>query len=280
MKRLFDDVDDGNRAKVASRKRYQQRIKLAADRFYKEFEAPHIVALQEVENINVLNDIAGLILNSGGPKYQPVLFEGNDVSGIDVGYLVRSDLRIGDKKQLFKANRIDFSPLFTRPPLLIEVCKKKCITLVNLHLRSMRGLRSSKKSKRVAEKRRTQASHLAQWINRFQTRQPRMSIMILGDFNALQPPDSYSDIVGTVMGKPDNSKARYPTKDWIKRDLIDLTRQIPESDRHSYLFKGKHQILDYMLVNQGFEPRLKRILFSKIVRSFSDHAGLLTELSW
>ncbi len=280
MKRLFDDVDDGNRAKVSSRKRYQQRIKLAANRFYIEFESPHIVALQEVENVNVLRDIADLILISGGPNYQAVLLEGNDVSGIDVGFLLRSDLQIGDQKQLFKDKRINSSPLFSRPPLLIEVCKNYCLTLVNLHLRSMRGLRSFKKSKRVAKKRRSQASHLAKWINQFQTQHPQKPIMILGDFNALQPPDSYSDIVGTVMGMPDNSKARYPTRDWIKRDLIDLTRQIPESERYSYIFRGERQILDYMLINQGFEHRLKRILFSKIDRNFSDHAGLLTELNW
>ncbi len=280
MNRLFDDIDDGNRAKVVSPERYQQRIKLAADRIYKDFGAPHIVALQEVENINVLKDIAGLISVSGGPKYQPVLLEGNDVSGIDVGYLVRSGLRIGEQKQLFKNSRLDSSPLFSRPPLLIQVCTNHCLTLINIHLRSMRDLRSVKKSKRVAKKRRTQASHLAKWINQFQIRQPQISIMVLGDFNALRPADSYSDIVGTIMGSPDNSIARYPTKDWIKRDMIDLTRQIPKPSRYSYIFKGKHQVLDYMLVSQSFEPRIKRILYSDILRDFSDHAGMLTELSW
>ncbi len=282
MERLFDDVEDGNRGKVETHKRYRKRLKLAADRLYKKFEAPAIIALQEVENINVLGDIANLIINAGGPGYQPVLLEGNDVSGIDVGYLIRSDLRIGEIKQLFKSSRLDFngSHLFSRPPLFIEICEKHCLNLVNLHLRSMRGLGSSNRGKHVAGKRRAQASELSKWINQFQTRHPRKSIIILGDFNALQPADSYSDIVGTLMGKPDNSKAAYPTKDWIKRDLVDLTLQIPEPDRYSYIFRGKQQILDYMLVNQNFEPQIKRIRFSKIARKFSDHAGLLTEISW
>lgn len=282
MWQLFDDIDDGNRAKKETRKRYQQRIQLAVSRFLGSFDAPQIIALQEVENINILKDISNLILISGGPQYQSILLEGNDVSGIDVGYLIKSDLRIIGKKSLFRNERLDDrqSSLFSRPPLLIEVCQSNCITLVNLHLRSMRGLGSIKKGQRVAEKRRAQATRLAKWINLFQIRHPKKSLMILGDFNALQPADHFSDIVGTIAGNPDNSKQRYPTKDLIRKDLLNLTEQMPQSRRFSYVYQGEQQTLDYMLVNQNFKPEIKTIAYSRIDREFSDHAGLLAEFSW
>lgn len=282
MNHLFDDVDDGNRGKVESSKRYRQRLHLAAKIIIYQFGSPQVLALQEVENINVLNDIGNLIFTSGGPKYRSILLEGNDISGIDIGYLIRADLRIREIKQLFKNDRfsVDHTPLFSRPPLLIEVCRNKCITLVNLHLRSMRGLRSVKKSKRVARKRISQATRTAKWIDQFQIRNPLKSIMILGDFNALQPPDIYSDIVGIIMGKPDNTKQLYPAKDWINKDLLNLTQQIPVSERFSYVYMGVQQTLDYMLINQNFEPRLNQIKFNRIDRKFSDHAGLLAEFNW
>lgn len=282
LKRFFDDVDDGNRVKIESPGRYQQRIKIAAEKLLVEFNAPDIVALQEVENINVLREVAAQVSKSGGPSYQPVLLEGNDVSGIDVGYLVQSNLTIKTRRQLFKRDRInsDGPPLFSRPPLLIEVCKTSCITLVNLHLRSMRGLGNTNKGKRVAIKRLSQATRLAKWIDRFQIQHSAKSIIILGDFNALQPPDRFSDIVGTLIGEPINGNRLYPTKDWIEQDLIDLTKRIKPSERFSYVYKGERQILDYILANRSFEAGLKRIIFSDIDREFSDHAGLLAEFNW
>lgn len=102
MNHLFDDVDDGNRGKVESSKRYRQRLHLAAKIIIYQFGSPQVLALQEVENINVLNDIGNLIFTSGGPKYRSILLEGNDISGIDIGYLIRADLRIREIKQLFK----------------------------------------------------------------------------------------------------------------------------------------------------------------------------------
>lgn len=82
------------------------------------------------------------------------------------------------------------------------------------------------------------------------------------------------------MGKPDNTKQLYPAKDWINKDLLNLTQQIPVSERFSYVYMGVQQTLDYMLINQNFEPRLNQIKFNRIDRKFSDHAGLLAEFNW
>ncbi|MDH5356541.1 MAG: hypothetical protein OEY09_19015 [Gammaproteobacteria bacterium] len=283
MNRLFDDVDNGNREKVLSPQKYRSRLNSIAAKIDHKFRYPQIIALQEVENRNVLIDIAKTIKGNNGPAYQAVLLEGNDRSGIDVGYLIQTSISIKRYQQLFEDRLVGNSraPLFSRPPLLVEACfDNDCLTIVNVHLRSMRGLRSQQKGKRVALKRLSQANALAQWVNDFQTRNQQASIILTGDFNALTPSDSYADIIGTILGNPDNSQVKYKAKDWVEKDLVDLTLRIKEVDRYSYTYKGQKQILDYLLVNQNFSPTLQRIKFSSVDQKFSDHAGLLAIFSW
>ncbi len=281
MNRLFDDVDN-RLGKLETTARYRQRIELTASKLIHYYDTPEIIALQEVENIHVLQDIADRVRQSGGPTYQVALLEGNDISGIDIGYLVRSSLKIKQKKQLFKNDRLSLnhSPLFSRPPLLVEVCKHYCLTLVNVHLRSMRGLRTPDKSRRVAEKRLSQAEQLALWTDQFQNQFPDRFLMITGDFNALQPSDRYTDIIGILVGNPDNNGKRYVARDRIRKNLSNLVRKINPARRFSYVYKGKQQVLDYMLVSRNFSHKLKNIQFGEIDREFSDHAGLLAEFSW
>lgn len=283
LNRLFDDVDDGNREKILSQKGYRKRLNSVAGKIGRDFSYPQIIALQEVENQNVLLDIAKTIKSNNGPDYRAVLLEGNDRSGIDVGYLIQASINIERQQQLFKDKLVKNSraPLFSRPPLLVETCfDNACITIVNVHLRSMRGLGSSKKGKRVALKRLAQADTLAKWIDAFQSRKPQSTILLIGDFNALTPQDRYSDIVGTILGNPNNNEVKYPSVDWIDKDLVDLTRRIKQAERYSYVYKGRKQILDYLLVNQNFSSALERIQFKPIDQKFSDHAGLLATFSW
>ena len=283
LNRLFNDVDDGNREHRSSSRHYRIRITQIAKKIAIHYGAPDIVALQEVENIDVIQDLATKISKLSNSQYQAILLEGFDSSGIDVGYLIKTHIEIRQLRQLLTRARSKSgkAPLFTRPPLLTEACfKSKCITLVNLHLRSMRGLRSHKKGKRVALKRLQQASALAQWVENTQIQNPDISLILLGDFNALTPSDRFTDIAGTIRGKPDNNRVKYPTKDWIEDDLVDLTKNVEKSKRYSYVYKQQKQILDYMLVSQHFKPQLQSINFSKIDRDISDHAGLIANFTW
>ena len=288
MHRLFDDVDNGRKFEtVLSTKEFRKKSTLAAQKFIVDFELPDIMALQEVENINTLNQIIHHIQQTSGARYKAVLKEGNDVSGMDIGFLIKSEYQIKSVKQLFKKNTLvsshsrGKSPLFSRPPLLIEVCKQSnCITVLNLHLRSMRGMRSKSKGHRVRTKRLQQASAIARWIDQYQRTHSEQSLMVLGDLNALFPPDRYIDVVGTIIGKPDNRNTQLSSQDLIQNDLIDLTQLIPHKKRYSYIYKKKKQVIDYMLISHQFKPRLKHIRFSQIDYRFSDHAGLIADFSW
>jgi endonuclease/exonuclease/phosphatase family metal-dependent hydrolase len=244
---------------------------------------PHIIALQEVENLHVLQQITAEISARYQAEYAAVLVPGQDVSGINLGFLVRLDVEIKKVSQLFADARYKptGNPLFSRPPLYLEACNiENCISLLNVHLRSMRGIDSARDGKRVAGKRRRQAETIAAWSNRFQQSRSAVSLLLLGDFNALTPSDEHVDIAGIIRGNPDNTTTRLPGRDLLEPDLIDLSGLIPPAKRYSFIFRGNKQQLDYMFINHSFAADVESITFSRIDYHFSDHAGLLAWFEW
>ena len=283
MNRLFDNIDDGNREKVLSKTEFRRRVIQAARKFAEDYSMPQVIALQEVENLNVLQQIAAQIREQHDVDYQLILLPGQDPSGINLGFMVQSGVTIRKRQQLFREPRLPFdgSHLFSRPPLHLEICyQARCLSVLNLHLRSMRGIESADKGERVARKRLRQAEMIAVWINRYQQVEADTALLVLGDFNALTPADQHVDVAGIIRGSPDNTRARLMSRDLIDPDLIDLTRQIPQQQRYSYIFRQNRQQLDYMFASQHLASRLDGISFGLIDYSFSDHAGLLAWYQW
>ena len=283
MNRFFDNVDDGKKEKVLSKAKFLRKVEMASSKIINQFDLPDILALQEIENRNVLSNIARLINARSGVLYQVVLLEGNDISTINVAFLIKQKIKIKSVSQLFNTKRLPFdqSILFSRPPLYLEACiNTNCLSLLNLHLRSMRGIRSNKKGQRVRLKRLEQASIIARWIDNFQQSRAESPLLVLGDFNGLTPSDPYVDIVGTILGHPDNLNTELKATDWISKDLVDLTRTIPAPKRYSYIYRKKKQVLDYMLANSSFAVKLRSIAFGQIDYDFSDHAAIVADFNW
>ena len=283
MNRLFDDIDDGKREPLSPSDAFRERVNDAAARFGDDFGLPQIIALQEVENVNVLRRIAARIRQRHGVDYRALLIPGRESSIINTGFLVRAGVDIQKTQQLFRERilQLDSSPLFSRPPLLLEVCYLEgCLTLVNLHLRSMRGIDSANRGERVARKRQRQAEVIAVWVHRFQQVDPTAKLMLLGDFNALTPTDRHVDVAGILLGNPDNSKVRLLSRDLVDPDLVDLTRAVSPTRRFSYIFRQRRQQLDYMFASRPLATALQDIAFSRIDYAFSDHAGLLARFDW
>jgi endonuclease/exonuclease/phosphatase family metal-dependent hydrolase len=283
MNRLFDDIDDGNDELILSREKFHKRVADAATRFADEFGLPRIIALQEVENHNVLRQIAARMQHRYQSEYRPLLIPGQDPSGINLAFLVHSSVEIRAFRQLFSDLVLpyDSQPLFSRPPLYLEACYlERCVALLNLHLRSMRGIDSPESSERVARKRLHQAQTVAIWSNEMQQARPMTPILVAGDFNALTPADTHVDVAGIIRGNPDNTRSRLQSPDLVNPDLVDLTLLIPHRQRYSYIFRGKKQQLDYMLTSEAFATDVDSIDFSRIDYRFSDHAGLLVHFNW
>ncbi|MCK5665729.1 MAG: endonuclease/exonuclease/phosphatase family protein, partial [Thiotrichaceae bacterium] len=274
LNRFFDDKDDNNKAKTLTTKKYQHRLQQLVEKIKTVYLFADVIALQEVENKNILQDVCNLLQIKYSINYQPILIEGNDISGIDVGFLVKQKHRLESIKTLHHDKFFTYKggPLFSRPPLLIRLCPSECLTIVNVHLRSMRGLNSSRHRKYVSRKRRLQAETLASWINNFQHQHPQEKLIMVGDFNALSPSDSYVDMLGTIKGSPDQQRPRWKSPDLIKNNLIDTTLLVNPKNRYSYKYRKRKQLLDYLLVSKNLVPEIKSIAFSRIDYKFSDHA--------
>lgn len=110
------ELDQG----TVSEEEYAEKKNRLADAVDRLLERPDILAVQEVENREILQDLA---TDLGG--YTAYLEEGNDERGIDVGFLIKDNVRVIDVTQYGKNAQapegLDCSDepglLFDRPPL-------------------------------------------------------------------------------------------------------------------------------------------------------------------
>ncbi|MCB1034983.1 MAG: hypothetical protein KDD47_14240, partial [Acidobacteria bacterium] len=120
--RLFDDVNDGGET-VVSAAEYARRLAKFSQYIRLVLDSPDILAVEEVEKLGVLQDLAAVIAaDDPSVVYSAYLVEGNDVGGIDVGFLTRDNFQVDAVTQLGADEilSVDGSLLHDRPPLLLE----------------------------------------------------------------------------------------------------------------------------------------------------------------
>lgn len=201
---------------------------------------PAIIAVQEIENAALLEEIAAELGPPCHTRYDVAHRDGPDERGIDVALLAdghRSrivhvqahqgctglETGIGDPAGQCPAGQ---SPLHSRPPLQVdvEVEGTRYAFFVN-HLKSKREGEIE-----TAAWRRAQAIHLAELVNQQLQADPRSSVIVLGDFNDL--PQS-SPMQALLAGAP----------------LIDPLRNLPAGARYTYIFAGLAEMLDTILLS-------------------------------
>lgn len=251
--RLFDDVDDGP-GDVVPPRRYRQRLDKLSRQVIDVLRVPDVLAVQEAENLKVLNDLAAVVAaRSGRPPYQAVLVEGRDRGGIDVGFLVRADWEIVAVEPLLAKLRRGRAPLFDRPPLWLRLRLPdgKPLELVNVHLKSLRGNDDSpEEAARIAGKRRQQAEALAGWFSERLQTEPGARLVLLGDFNA--------GIAGAAaMGGVDVLGLLAAA------GLKPLDERLPEAERYSYVHECHREALDHVLVTQALLPAVRGLAASR-----------------
>jgi len=227
--------------------------------------APDILAVQEVGDITALQDLATQIqTDDAGIVYTAYLLEGNDVGGIDVGYLVRSTVTVNSVYQLGKNEIFTFdgSLLHDRPPLVLEgeFAPGKPIIVMNVHIRSMNNIDDPVDGNRVRLKRQAQATSISKMVQDFQNADPDVNLVVLGDFNAFEFTDGYVDVLGQIKGTPaDASQAMIPGTDEVDPDLTDQMLSLAATDRYSFVHRGNAQDLDHILTSQALAPAVAGI---------------------
>jgi predicted extracellular nuclease len=264
--RLFDTFDDPavddptpTPAQVA-----QQLAKLAAY-VVDVLGAPDVVAVQEVENLFILEELAAAIaVADPSVAYTAYLEEGNDVGGIDSGYLVRDTVTVHAVTQLGAAETLslDGSLLHDRPPFLLEGTWSDGetsleVVLINLHQRSLSSIETSA---RTRQKRLEQAESVAVKVQDIQTLDPTVNMVVLGDFNAFEFSDGFVDVVGRIAGDFVEADDLLDGPDLVDPDLANQVLTLPAGERYSFVFDGSAQVLDHALTStrasglvRGFE---------------------------
>lgn len=190
---------------------------------------PTVIALQEVENYAVLEDLATLE-SLAAYGYQPALLEGFDSRGIDVGYLVRGDAEILELTQYDAPEG-----LTSRPPLLLKVQIGDVVWfVVNNHFTSMSGGELATEPRRTA-----QAAWNVEILRQLQADDPQARVAIVGDLN------SYYD---------------SPPIDTLRAaGLLHVLEILPPEARYTYIYQGVSQVLDHILITPSLNQLLRRV---------------------
>jgi predicted extracellular nuclease len=314
MFRLFDDVDDpvdpnGRNDAVVSTAEYQRRLAKFSAHIRTVLDSPDILAVQEVEKLGVLEDLANLIaLEDSSVSYTAYLEEGNDLGTIDVGFLVRDNITVNAVSQLGKDEvfvnpiTLENNILHDRPPLLLEGhCELDFgtfpIAVMAVHNRSLGGI-DGNEGLRVRVKRLLQAESIAAKVQDLQMADANVRLVVTGDFNAFEFTDGYADTVGVIAGDFNPLTSLVCSEsvcagDLVEPNLDNQTLWVPDYDRYSFIFRGNAQVLDHALTSQKLASEISGVEFGRgnadaavdlindagsVLRS-SDHDGLVVYIA-
>ncbi len=283
--RFYDDVDDpAIQEPVLTPAAFAGRVAKASLAIRGLMGSPDILGVQEVENLSTLQTLAAklnadaIAAGDPDPGYQAYLEEGNDVGGIDVGFLVKASrvdvvsvVQVG-KDTIFP---FDGSLLNDRPPLVLEAVLHPTVgpslplSVIVVHQRSLSGVNDPTDGERVREKRKAQAEFLASLVQSRQTADPMERIVVVGDFNAYQFNDGYVDVVGTVEGTPTSpDEVLLASSDLVDPNLVDLMGTLSAGERYSYVYDGSAQTLDQTLVSGNAMPQVRGFQIARMNSDF------------
>lgn len=242
--RLFYDETRVADEPVVDRETFRTRLSKHAGWLERVLGCPAVVAVQEAEASGVLSRLAG----EAGCDYEPFTEEGH--GDLALGFLFGPQVElIGKVRPMGSGERLPGTgqPLFDRPPLKAVIrTPDGPLALINVHLRSMRGLGEEP---RVIVKRRAQADALHQLVE--ETRSGVGRVLVLGDFNALPFDDGFVDVVGRV------GAGEGPDR------LVAAWRRLPPGERYSYLYQGHGQMLDHALMTPSVANSVTEVAFAR-----------------
>ncbi|MBP7376080.1 MAG: endonuclease/exonuclease/phosphatase family protein, partial [Pyrinomonadaceae bacterium] len=281
IENFFDDETNSSNVEkevVTPKDVFQKRLTKTSLAIRNVLSMPDVLGIVEVENIKALQKLADKVnadavaANQPDPKYVAYLEEGNDVRGIDVGFLIKSTkIKVLEVQQLGRKEKLESVPgaegqnLYDRPPLMLRAevidtrsAKPLAFTVIVNHFKSYNGIDDVKDGDRVRQKRRLEAEWLAKFVEDRQKADPTERIILCGDFNSFQFNDGYNDLIGILKGKSDQN-VLVPSKTAYATGLVNLIDYIDAKNRYSYSFDGSAQSLDHILVNKP--ARLRALKF-------------------
>lgn len=213
-----------------------------------------IAVLQEVENQNVVDDLAA---RTGRFPHSHIT-QGNDPRGIDIAILSEYPIEkvVSHKDVLFKASTDPVTNFkFARDVLEAHlVINGRRVVLLGVHYKS--GLTDSDKLKRRAEAEKTRSI-----LTQVKFDHPSAAVIVLGDFN--------------MSPEAEEMQALYGAPPLL---LSSVTTGMPAGERYSVTFGGNKQLYDDQVVDPVgltlLDPTFPSSVFifhSAEVDAFADH---------
>jgi uncharacterized protein len=306
--RFYDAVDDPATTDVVlTAGAYNDRLNKASLAVRNNLKFPDILGVQELENLTTLQDLATKINSDAvanaqpDPMYVAYLSEGNDATGIDVGFLVKTAPVPGGAPRV-AVNSVTQQGAATtwidprdntarllneRPPLVLDAVVNRApgislsLVVVNNHLRARTGINSEAPDglttvgDRIRRSRLAQAQFLANYLQSRQTSNPAERVVVIGDFNAFEFNDGYTDVINTIVGTPppDNQTvAPGDGIDLVNPDFVNLTNTISPPEHYSFVDAGNAQTLDHIIAGSRLvsDTTARRVEIARINADYSE----------
>jgi predicted extracellular nuclease len=278
VENFFDDIVDPGKTQTRQASSLVSADELAlkldklAEAIHDDLREPTILGLQEVEKVELLEALAAR--PEIDTQYGAILVQGPDNRGINVGLMYdRERVTILDSEQLQGCTTLnpntggpdmpcdtngdgtdDGNLLFGRPPLLVRLVVSQAggagegdvLWVIVAHFKSKRGGAEKTEPRRVE-----QARFLANEVNNLLAETPGARVIVLGDLNDFfdSPP------INTLTSEA---------------PLGELWFQAPKAERYSFIFGGRAEVLDHVLITPALVGDFERIEPIRIDADFPD----------
>ena len=288
LEHFYDDQQNGVNTPfevVLTTPTYQGRLTKASMAIRNVLRTPDILAVEEAENLSVLQAMSAKISSDAAansqtdPHYSAYLVQGNDPSGINVGFLVNST-RVTNvtATQYFATDTYSGTAItFDRPPLLLSGMAQNPgfaplpVTVIANHLKALPDDDpTSFNATGTPEKRQAQAQKLAQFMQNLQAANPKIVMAVLGDLNSFEFSDGVNDMVGTLTGNPaPASQVILPNTNVVSPAFTELSSALlPTNQRQSYTESGNAQQLDHILLSTSAYARIANFAIGHLDADF------------
>ena len=261
---------------------------------------PDVIGHVEIRSLADLSALATQVNNDAvaagllNPDYQAFLIPFGTGSQ-HVGFLVKASRVRVDGVSQERETETYINPvngqsetLHDRPPLVLHatvdpagVNPGQIIVVVN-HLRSFIDVELvGGDGPRVRAKRTAQAESLAGLLQELQTLNANVPVISIGDYNAFEFSDGYTDPIRVITGSATSTDAVVvqASPDLVDPDFVNLTGTLPASERYSFIFEGTPQVLDHVIVNSVALRYKQRYVIARNNADFPDHVSLAGDAS-
>ncbi|MGE0864660.1 MAG: lamin tail domain-containing protein [Vicinamibacterales bacterium] len=222
------------------------------------------------------------------PGYEAHLVPASPSATQNVGFLVKTSRVQVDSVTQEGAGETYINPLsgnpetlHDRPPLVLRatavlpgLTPRPVIVVVN-HLRSFIDIELvGGDGLRVRAKRTAQAESTANLLQTLQFTNPGVPVISIGDYNAYEFNDGYTDPIAVITGAPtpDDQVVVDESPDLVNPDFVNLTNSLPAGERYTFVFEGTPQALDHVLVNTAGASLVSRYAVARNNADFPEGA--------